>query len=123
MNEETKFCFKCGNKIPLNAEFCPVCGANKRKQDREQNMQQQPNLSTQTNVNVEPKKTSTLTTWGWISAVAALFIPLTAIASFILGAKIIKYGKTNAGVVLIVFAAVFMFLGMTGFAEGFFGGF
>ncbi|WP_233449156.1 hypothetical protein [Levilactobacillus suantsaii] len=59
--------------------------------------------------------------WGWPLVILGLFIPLTAIASFVLGILTIQRKRNGAGVTLLVFACIAFYLGMTGFSEGFFG--
>jgi len=98
----TKFCFKCGKPITLNTDFCPFCGAKQAS-------------------SIVENKNNQFLIWGWITAVLALFIPLTGIVSFVLSIFIIKNKRTTAGTVLLVFTIIFFYLGMTGFSDGFFG--
>ncbi|QGG59604.1 zinc-ribbon domain-containing protein [Loigolactobacillus bifermentans] len=126
MDKETKFCTKCGEKINIDAEFCPKCGASQLKTDAkahgastyEEPANTQPVSAS--SAPAKPQKTGTFLLWGWITAVISLFIPILAIISVVLGAMTIKNKKIVAGVVLIVFAVIFFYLGMTGFSKGFF---
>lgn len=117
MDQGTKICPNCGTKMAINAEICPKCGA----------MQAQPMGGYATGpAQIQPqvqsrKKTGMFLLWGWLSAVVSLFIPIVGIASIVLGSLTIKNKRVAAGVVLIVAAVVFIFWGMTGFAQGFFG--
>lgn len=117
MDQGTKICPSCGTKMTINAEVCPKCGA----------MQAQPMggyttgpAPVQAQVQ-SSKRVGMFLLWGWLSAVVSLFIPIIGIASIVLGVLTIRNKHVAAGVVLIVVAAIFIFLGMTGFAEGFFG--
>ncbi|WP_010621761.1 zinc ribbon domain-containing protein [Paucilactobacillus suebicus] len=142
MEEKTKFCYKCGAKIPLNSEFCPNCGA-KQSADASQgqnnpnqnNMQSQngnqqfnssqPSYSQYGNQPVQRPAAGKITQfmiWGWITCVVSLFFPITAVASVILGAFTIQRNHKAAGIILIVVAVIFFYLGMTGFRSGFMDG-
>lgn len=57
---------------------------------------------------------------GWVSAFISLFVPFIGILSIIFGIlDIVKSKSKTAGIVLLVFAIIFLYLGLTGFGYGF----
>lgn len=40
-NTDTKFCIKCGKKIPANSEFCPFCGAKQELTSKDSSSQKE----------------------------------------------------------------------------------
>ncbi|MDV3517369.1 hypothetical protein [Lentilactobacillus otakiensis] len=57
---------------------------------------------------------------GWVSAVISLFVPFIGILAIIFGIlDIVKSKSKTAGIVLLVFAIIFLYLGLTGFGYGF----
>ncbi|AVK64120.1 hypothetical protein C5Z26_08345 [Lactobacillus sp. CBA3606] len=127
MEETTRFCFKCGEKISSDVDFCPKCGAKQPNNQEQNTVTPQPTATQTVNNYQEPvqakadEKTGWLVFWGWVAAVIALFVPIIGVISIVLGAMVIKKHRTVAGTVLIVFAIIFIILGLTGFSEGFFG--
>ncbi|ARN92153.1 hypothetical protein AZI11_04130 [Levilactobacillus brevis] len=60
---------------------------------------------------------------GWITSVIGLFVPAVAIAGIILGSLTVKRQHLVAGIILIIFACIALYLGLTGFRESFIEGF
>lgn len=123
---EKRFCTKCGSELQSDVAFCPSCGNPVVNNVSEQATTSTPNVeqSTVTTTNTDDqKKIHTYLTWGWITSVLSLFVPILGVCSIVLGVFTIKKNKTTAGTVLIIFSVIFMYLGMTGFGSGFFGAF
>ncbi|GAX01920.1 zinc-ribbon domain-containing protein [Secundilactobacillus silagei] len=121
--DNTKFCIKCGKKIPESSEFCPYCGTS---QVGNESPKQSQNSSTQldqiTSVSNNPHH-GMFIGLGWLCAVISLFIPLTGIAALVLAIiDTVKNNHKAAGIVLIVFSILFFYFGMTGFGTGFMNG-
>lgn len=126
-DSHTKFCQKCGKKILADATFCPYCGAaqgtvNDQATTSASATAEQTQSQIQTPVQPQTQKQSvgTFLTWGWITTVIGLFIPVVAIVGIVLGSLTVTRKHTGAGVTLIVFACIALYLGLTGFREGFF---
>lgn len=57
---------------------------------------------------------------GWVSAFISLFVPFIGILSIIFGVlDIVKSNSKTAGIILLIFAIIFLYLGLTGFGYGF----
>ena len=57
---------------------------------------------------------------GWVSSVISLFVPFIGILAIIFGIlDVVKSRSKAAGIVLLVIAIIFLYLGLTGFGYGF----
>lgn len=121
MDQNTKYCINCGEKITMNTEFCPKCGTKQTTSNTNTHQYQAAPQQPVPNYVQTPKKTVGLLIGGWLATVITLFIPLIGVISLICATLVIKREKVVAGVVLIVFTIIFFYLGITGFAQGFFG--
>mgnify|MGYP004703682931 CR=1 FL=1 len=66
---------------------------------------------------------SLFVTLGWITSVIGLFIPAVAICGIILGSLTVRRQHLVAGIILVIFACLALYLGLTGFRESFIEGF
>ncbi|MCH5464245.1 zinc-ribbon domain-containing protein [Levilactobacillus tujiorum] len=126
-DSHTKFCQKCGKKILADATFCPYCGAAQGTLNNQATAtasttteQAQPQGQAPVQPQAQKRSVGAFVTWGWITTVIGLFIPVVAIAGIVLGSLTVTRKHTGAGVTLIVFACIALYLGLTGFGQGFF---
>lgn len=125
-DSHTKFCQKCGKKILADATFCPYCGAAQGTLNNQATAtasttteQTQPQGQAPVQPQAQKRSVGAFVTWGWITTVIGLFIPVVAIAGIVLGSLTVTRKHTGAGVTLIVFACIALYLGLTGFGQGF----
>ncbi|WP_051907214.1 zinc ribbon domain-containing protein [Secundilactobacillus oryzae] len=148
MENETKFCIKCGKEIPAVAEFCSFCGAkqNYTKSEATVNGNESSDLneadskastsSGETSSTVQSASTQTtpvkesendspagIIFFGWACALVALFIPIIGLGGIGFSIALINGSKAkSAGILLLIFSIIFMWLGFTGFGAGFMNG-
>lgn len=151
MNNTTKFCIKCGKEIPNIADFCNFCGAKQASTKNETNetlvsntespitnetdsqaaaiSSETPSAIKSAPVQATSAKESDndspagIIFLGWACALISLFIPIIGIGGIGFSIALINGSKAkNAGIFLIIFSVIFMWLGFTGFGSGFIGG-
>lgn len=111
-----KYCYKCGNKIPQNAQYCQKCGADQTKTSEAINTQS----SSSSNV------WGIWLTIGWICFALALIPKLSIfqLSAFVIGLTVqFKYEHKGAGMALwisslVIFMLSFIFGFMIGYYYG-----
>ena len=93
--ENTRFCVKCGKKIPLNSDFCPYCGASQPDIQADKNVTTPEPTKTESGnqsntAQSEPTESAetgsgTHIGIGWLCAAVSLFVPIVGVAGIILG--------------------------------------
>lgn len=99
MDSETKFCTKCGKRIPINAEFCSFCGA---KQPEENPATSSGSASegttnpTETPVQTSPKPSITVEHTAWFKTPLGIGGIVVAVLIIVFGiGKVYSYNNPD----------------------------